>query len=204
MNKSISDFAALIESEHPQTGAILLFSLPPDDAGSVLKELSTGLALELAKRIYNTEDIALVITDKLFADLDIFELDAFRLKQNKNRLLLDVLARSGYLKQRDIIRELADTFSINLKYDDIRMIEDLEKVDGARLAEVLALLEKNDLTLALRAAEEKIKEKILNVVDKETADEIRSDLDWGGAVLLDDVAAACERIILFINNRNIA
>lgn|GEM_PF-3410610 len=61
-------------------------------------------------------------------------------------------------------------------------------------------VEQNDLTLALRVADDEIRGKIFRCIEKETVAEIRSDLDWAGSVKMDDVPVASEKIILLVNH----
>jgi flagellar motor switch protein FliG len=190
---------SFIDGNHPQAAALLIFSLSPETAGTILSELPVMTAVDLAERIYRTGEVDRESHGILLSRFEELCPDPARLEKERNDLLLEVLAACGYLRQRDILRELASTCSIYLKYGDVRMMEDLLKVDDAILGTIIPGIDQRDLTLALRVEDENLRIKLLSFLPDESVSDIRSDLEWGGAVPLEEVERACLVVIARVN-----
>lgn len=193
--QQLQKIISAIENEHPQAAALLLFSLPPETAGKVIAALPGALAVELAERIYRTGPVSPEILSRLSENFDFPHLDMNRIAGDRNSLILAALSCSGYLRQREVLFELAETFGITLDYDDMRTIEDMAALTKNEINTILDEFETATITRALRTTREEARQKILKSLAPETAAEIQSDLDWGGAVPLKEVAAAAEAIL---------
>lgn len=193
---------SLFENEHPQIAALLLIMLPSHIAGMILSQLPVSIALELAERMITTENIDTGALEKVASKLHHeFNIAVERLSINKNDVVIEILLHTEYMRRREIILDLRETKGIALSYPSVLIIEDITKLDCSLLCSVLSKIHIGEVLTILRIAPEEIKDKILSCYPEETAREIKSDLDWAGAVSIDTIAQTCQKVVTIINNK---
>lgn len=195
--KSLANF---LINEHPQTIAVILAHLEPEKKGEVLKRLPEALQAEAVLRMANLEyvDPALIV--------------------EINNVLKEELATMGTVEQAALggvqpVAEMLNVMDKNTETaimsrleekdpilaEEIRKLmfvfEDIVKIDDRGIQTLLKEIPNDRLLLALKTANEEIKEKIFKNLSQRAAQLLKEDLDSLGPAKLSDVEAAQQEIV---------
>jgi flagellar motor switch protein FliG len=195
--KSLANF---LVNEHPQTVAVILAHLEPEKKGEVLKRLPEALQAEVVLRMANLE----------YIDPDlILELD---------NVLRSELSMMGTVEQATLggtqpVAEMLNVMDKNteqaimsrieekdpLLAEEIRKLmfvfEDIIKIDDRGMQTLLKEVANDKLLLALKTANDDIKEKIFRNLSQRAANLLKEDLDTMGPARLSDVESAQQEIV---------
>jgi len=195
--RSIAD---VIRNEHPQIIAIVLSFLENDQAADVLTQFPEPVRIDVILRIATLEGIqpsALQelndIMEKQFAgNANVKSSSVGGVKTAANILnLLDSSMESEIMDGvKDIDGELAETIQeLMFVFDNLMDVED------RGIQSLLKEVSSEDLVVALKGADDNIKEKIFKNMSKRAADILRDDLEARGPVRLSDVETAQKAIV---------
>ncbi len=190
---------SLVRQEHPQTVALVLAHLPSTKAAGVLAGLPEGDQVDLTRRIAAMEridaevvrEVERVIDDRLAGRPEAPAagggLDA----------AADILHHAGYATEQAVLRGLADgrpslAHSIGRR---LFTFEDLGDLPAGWLQPAVMRLTADELALALRAAGDEVRRKVLTCLPSPTRREVRRQMDRLGPVRLRDVEAAQQRLV---------
>ena len=195
--RSIAD---VIRNEHPQIIAIVLSFLEHDQAAEVLTQFPEPVRVDVVLRIATLEGIqpsALQelndIMEKQFAgNTNVKSSSVGGVKTAANILnLLDSSMESEIIDGvKDVDGDLAETIE-----ELMFVFENLIEVDDRGIQSLLKEVSSDDLVVALKGADDAIKEKIFKNMSKRAADILRDDLESKGPVRLSDVEAAQKAIV---------
>jgi flagellar motor switch protein FliG len=190
----------ILSREYPQTCALVLSQLPYEQSAEVLLALPEDLRVDVIMRIARmekiSEDMLAELNRALERELSGFEGAtaaqemegvevAVQLFMHMDRAseaaLLDAVSEQDQ-EIADIIREQMFTF------------EDLLAVDDRGIQMVLRNIENQTLVLALKGANEQMKEKFLSNVSQRVRASLEEDLDTMGPVRLSEVESAQQSI----------
>ena len=73
--------------------------------------------------------------------------------------------------------------------------EDIEKLDNNAIREILKIVDKKDLILALKASPEELKQKFMGNMSQRAGEQFLEEMQFLGAVKVKDVEAAQRRIV---------
>jgi len=189
-----------IANEHPQTIALILCYLEPEDAAPVLGGLPPEVQVDVARRIANMDrtspevirEVERVIEQKVSA---VMTTEVAQSGGVKN--LVEVLNRVDRGTEKAIMENLED--SDPELADEVKRLmfvfEDVRILDDRAIQAVLGQSEKKDLALALKGVSEDVKEKLLKNMSKRAAASLQEDMDFMGPVRLKDVEDAQQRIV---------
>lgn len=192
--------ADMIRMEHPQIVAIVLSFLDPDQAAEVLALLPEKSQSEIVMRIATLDTVqpnALEeldqILEKQFSSSSAQQPAAMGGVKNAANIMnyLDPSIESRIIEQirksdaalGGTIQDLMFTFDNFLDLDDRSVQALLREVPGDRLV------------IALKGADEAVREKIFRNMSKRAAEMLREDLESKGPVRLSDVEAAQKEIL---------
>ncbi len=189
-----------LQDEHPQTIALVLAHLSSPIAATVLAALPEDLQEEVVYRVSSMEqtspdiirDVEVVLERKLAAVVRPEMTKVGGIKSVAE--LLNRVDRSteksifAKLSERD--PELANEVrGLMFVFDDIVMVTD------AGIQRTLKEIDNKDLSLALKAANEDVKNKIFSNMSSRAAEMISEDMEYMGPVRLRDVEASQSRIV---------
>ncbi|QTA38264.1 flagellar motor switch protein FliG [Thermosipho ferrireducens] len=189
-----------LQSEHPQTIALVLSFLDPPIAAQVLSSLPENVQTEVVKRIALLEraspDVVKEIEknlEKKFSGLGVQTMSqvggidtAAEIINNIDRATeRAIMEKLGYESP-----ELAEEIRRRLF-----VFEDLLKLDDRSVQLVLREVDTRDLAIALKGASEELKEKIFNNMSKRAAQLLKDELEFMGPVRVKDVEEAQQKII---------
>jgi len=197
VNKAV--LANYLKNEYPQTVAVVLSKIKPDHASRVLSILPENFSMECIMRMLRMEAVQKEILDHVERTLrsefmtnlartarrDSHELmaDIFNnLDRNtENRFMMALEERNRESAER--IKGLMFTF------------DDLGSVDGAGIQMLLRQVEKDQLALALKGANEEVRELFFANMSERAGKMMKEDMEAMGAVRLKDVDDAQAGIV---------
>ena len=192
-----------IQDEHPQTVALILSYLAPQQAAQVVSALPPEKQADVARRIAVMDrtspeiikEVEKVLESKLASLVNqdytiIGGVDA----------VVEILNTVDRGTERHIMETL-ETEDPELA-EEIRkkmfVFEDILLLDDRAIQRVLRDVENNDLSVALKNANEEVKNTIFNNVSKRLAVMIKEDMDFMGPVRMKDVEEAQQKIVNII------
>jgi flagellar motor switch protein FliG len=190
----------LIRLEHPQMIAIVLAYLEPDHAAEVLALLPSGIRSEVVVRIASLDGVQPVA---------LTELDDIIEKQFSGNGAAKTSTLGGPKAAADIMNALepshesavmeqikkSDEALAQLIEDLVFTFDDLGSLDDRSMQELLRQVPGDGLLLALKGAEDSLKEKIFKNMSQRAAEMLKDDLESKGPVRVADVEAAQKTIL---------
>lgn len=190
-----------IQGEHPQTIALILAFLQPEQAGTILTALPPEKQVDVTKRLALMEhtspevihEVERVLEAKLSAlagqdSTQVGEVEALvevlnQVDRATEKTILENLEEQEPELAEEIKRRLF-TFEDIVQLDDKAVMRVLREIDLTR-----------DLPMALKVASEEVKTKIFNNLSKRAVETLQEEMDYLGPVRLRDVEEAQQRIV---------
>lgn len=198
-----ADSAQLINflnKEHPQTIALILSHLNPEQTANALKELPEESRAEVAYRIATLGKISPQTLKQIERVVD--EMAGLTMSQSISKIggtksLATILNRTSVSMGKEILDSIEQkdpNVAIEIKrlmflFDDIIQIQDKD------IQKILREVDRKDLALALKIADEKLKFKMFANMSERAADLLKEELQYMGPVKLKEVESAQAKII---------
>lgn len=192
--------ADIVRNEHPQIVAIVLSYLDADQAADVLTQLPERMKSDVLMRIARLDGIQ---------PTALRELDEIMEKQFsgggnlKSSSVGGIKVAAGILNLMDSTEEQAIVAKIgeadqelSQKIQDLMFVfDDLAEVDDRSVQTLLREVATDTLSMALKGADPRIKDKILRNMSKRAAEMLVEDMEAKGPAKLSDVEAAQKEIL---------
>ena len=190
--------AEVIKNEHPQIVATILAHLPSQQAADVLRRFDAAVQADIALRVARLDEVP---------ESALQELDAIVERQTKEatslqdaRLggvkaaaeMINLLGASGQTAMIDAIKAQADQALGEQIKDALFVFDNLLKLDDRGMQAILREVQADVLSVALKGADEEIKEKIFKNMSKRAAEILRDDIAAKGPVRLQRGRAGAE------------
>ena len=194
--QQLSDF---IIHEHPQTIALILAHMDPTNAAETLNFFSDDLRAEIAIRMANLGDISPNVVKRVSTVLEnkLESLTSYKVEVGGIRAVAEVFNRLGQKAAKATIayiEQIDDQLAVAIK-EMMFTFEDIEKLDNNAIREILKIIDKKDLILALTASPEELKQKFLSNMSQRAGEQFLEEMQFLGAVKVKDVEAAQRRIV---------
>ncbi|MFZ1290309.1 MAG: flagellar motor switch protein FliG [Melioribacteraceae bacterium] len=189
-----------LNKEHPQTIALILSHLNPDQTAEALIELPEDIRTDVIYRIATLGKISPQTLTQIEKVVD--ELAGFSINQTMGQLggtksVANILNRINITMNKEIIAAIENkdedvAFEIKrlmFLFDDIIHLQDRD------IQRILKEVDRKDLALALKVAEERVQEKVFGNMSERAADLLKEELQFMGPVKLKEVEAAQGRIV---------
>lgn len=192
--------AEIIRYEHPQIIAIVMSFLDPDQAAEVLSEFQEDTRSDIIMRIATLDGIQPAALHELDQIMD----NQFSGTSNvKSATLGGVKAAADILNLVDgsieaHVMEQVETADQELAQeiqDNMFVFENLIDVDDRGFQALLREIASDQLLLALRGADDALREKIFKNMSQRAAEMLRDDLDAAPPARLSDVESAQKEIL---------
>lgn len=195
--RSVAD---IIRNEHPQIQAIVLSYLDPDQSAEVLTHFTEKVRLDVLMRIASLDTVQPSALQELN---DILE------KQFSGSAGSQTKQMGGYKTAAEImnnldssmegelmeaIKEIDEDMGTHIS-DLMFVFDNLKDVDDRGIQLLLREVSSDVLILALKGAEEDLKEKIFNNMSKRAAELLADDLEAKGPVRVSEVETAQKEIL---------
>ncbi|NLU12649.1 MAG: flagellar motor switch protein FliG [Gammaproteobacteria bacterium] len=192
--------ADVIRYEHPQIQAIVVAYLDPDQAGEVLSHFDHKVRLDIILRVSSLNTIQPAALKELNSILE----KQFSGNSNTSRTSMGGVKRAADIMNfldssiegplLDAIRELDQDLSGKIE-DLMFVFDNLADVDDRGIQSLMREVSSDVLVLALKGADEAIKEKIFKNMSKRAAELLRDDLEAKGPVRISEVESAQKEIL---------
>ena len=198
-----STVANMLRNEHPQVIAIVLSYFEPDQAAEVLKGIPERFHAEV---IYRLATLDAVQPRALFDLNDVIESAARDGRGGKLAAIggvktaAEIINMLGAGHSEEILDELSKEHEDVAQsiQDQMFTFEDIKGLDDRAIQTALAEIPNDVLVLALKAADNELREKFLNNMSKRQADIMRDDLENAPPAKLSEVEEAQRTIIQII------
>ncbi|WP_132014777.1 flagellar motor switch protein FliG [Hydrogenispora ethanolica] len=189
-----------IQNEHPQTIALVMAYLSPEQAGIILSALPPQQQVEVAKRIATMDrtspevirEIEVVLEKKLSS----FVMQDFSIAGGLESVVT-ILNRVDRGTEKTILETLAEE-NPDLA-DEIKrrmfVFEDIVMLDNRSVQRFLREVDTKDLSLALKTASDEVKDLVFRNMSKRAVEILKEDMNMLGPVRLRDVEDAQQRIV---------
>ncbi len=195
--RAVSD---LIRYEHPQIQAIVMAYLDPDQASEVLQQLDERVRLDIIMRISSIESIQPQALQELNNILErqfssSSSSSAAHLGGVKCTAdIMNFLDTSTESQLIESIKELDEDLAQEIQ-DLMFVFDNLVEVDDRGIQALLREVSSETLILALKGADDGVKEKVFANMSKRAAELLKDDLEARGPVKVSEVEAAQKEIL---------
>ncbi len=196
--------AELIRQEHPQIVSIVLAYLDPDQSAEILAQFPEWLRADVIMRIATLDGIQ---------PHALHELDEVIEKQFAGKTGALKTSVIGGIKTASNILNFLDASQENALIEHIRKVDenlgtkiqdlmfvfaDLADIDDRGMQEVLRAVPGERLLLALKGADDGLKEKIFKNMSQRAAEMLKDDLESRGPVRLSEVEGAQKEVLAIV------
>ena len=195
-----SQILNFIQDEHPQTIALILSYLNPNQAALIISALPPDRQSDVAKRI--------ALMDRTSPDV-IKEVEKVLESKLSSLVNQDYTIIGGVDAVVDILntvdrsteKHIMETLEIDEPElaDEIRkkmfVFEDILLLDNRAIQRVLRDVDNSDLAIALKGSNEEVQNVIFDNLSKRLAVMIKEDMDFMGPVRMKDVEEAQQKIV---------
>lgn len=196
--RSVSD---MIRNEHPQIQAIVIAYLEADQSAEILTYFPEKVRLDIMMRVASLDTVQPSALQELN---DILE------KQFSGNAASQTKAMGGYKVAAEIMNNLDGSIEAELmegikeidedmgnQIQDLMFVFDnLKEVDDRGIQSLLREVSSDVLVVALKGADDELKEKIFKNMSKRAAELLRDDLETKPPMRLADVEAAQKEILI--------
>lgn len=200
-NADPNELFSFLEDEHPQTIALVLTHLKPEQASLIVKQLQTNLRAEVVKRIAlmdrTTPDIIAEVETILETKVSSVARSQEYAASGGIDATVKILNQVDRGTERAILEVLEDENPELV--DEIRRklftFEDVISLEDRAIQRVLREVDSKKLALALKTANDDLKEKIFANMSQRAGEMLREDMEFLGPVRLKDVEQAQQEIV---------
>ncbi len=198
-----SQLLNFIQDEHPQTIALILSYLSPQQASQILSSLTPDRQADVAKRI--------ALMDRTSPDVikeveKVLESKLASLVNQDYTIIggVDAVVEILNTVDRGTEKHIMENLEIEEPElaDEIRkkmfVFEDILLLDDRAIQRVLRDVDNGDLAMALKSANEQVQNAIFNNLSKRLAVMIKEDMEFMGPVRMKDVEEAQQKIVNII------
>ncbi len=189
-----------IQNEHPQTIALILAYLRPEQAAIILSSLSLEKQADVAARIATMDstspeiikEVERILENKLASMVTSDFTSAGGIET-----IVDILLSVDRGTEKHIMESLEmrdDELAEEIK-KRMFVFEDIVKLDNRSVQRFLREVDNNDLALALKSTSEEVANVIFSNMSKRLQEMIKEDMEFMGPVRLRDVEEAQQRIV---------
>ncbi len=194
-----------LESEHPQTIAVVLAHLDARRGSTVIDSLSEERRVDAIRRLAAmrqfSPEMAQRVAMILHRRLENMG-DTGRKAYSGFKAVADLLNRMESEQTKKILEEIeaADvTMALNIR-NLMFTFEDLVTIPPASIREIVAAADKRQLALALRGAQEDLRAHVFAAMSSRAADMLKEDMEVMGPVRAREVAGAQREILALARN----
>lgn len=191
--------APFISHEHPQTIALILSQLDSDQAAGILAQLPEMTQAEVAYRIATMENITPNVLKQIEESLEANLRDILGGNQDVGgpKVVADILNLTGGSVEKNVLDRLdaQDPEVAEFVRNQMFVFEDIQKLTDREIQTVLREVEQKDLVIALKAASDEVKDKLLGNMSERIRGFIEEEMDFAGPMRLSEVEEVQLRIV---------
>lgn len=198
----LSDF---LYDEHPQTTALILSQLSAKQTAAVLSDFPVDLRADIAHRIATLGKVSADTLTEITNVVQDFLKNGKSLpagSRGGKRSLAEILKNSSSAFSKDLLAAMErkdPAIASDLKAS-LFFFEDIVNLDNHDIRIMLREINRKDLAMALRLADEPLKEKIFANMSERASKMMRREIEMLGPVKLKTIEKAQEKIVSVIRN----
>ena len=198
-NVAPEQVAPFISHEHPQTIGLILSQLDPAQGAGILAQLPERIQSDVAYRIATMENITPATLKEIEEALEASLRDILGGNQDVGgpKVVADILNLTGSSVEKNVLDqmdaqdpEVAESVR-NLMFT----FADISKLTDRELQVLLREVDQKDLVVALKTAEEELKDKILGNMSERVRTFITEEMEFLGPMRLSEVEEVQLRIV---------
>jgi len=193
-----------IQNEHPQTIALIMAYLQPDQSAIILSALPPDVQSDVARRVATMDrtspEVLREVEKVLERKLSSLMTQDFA-SAGGVEALVEVLNRVDRSTEKTIIEslEMQDPELAEEIKRRMFVFEDIVLLDNRSVQRALREVDlSRDLPMALKVASDEVKEKIFQNMSKRAVENLKENMDYLGPVRLRDVEEAQQKIVNII------
>jgi flagellar motor switch protein FliG len=189
-----------ILSEHPQTIALILAHLKPQQAAQLANSLPEELRIEVITRMANLDEISPEVISRISAVIDQ-RIKSLGSRSHESyggvRAVAELLNRLDRSLSQMVLESIeAESPDLAVSIRNLMFVfDDLLHVEDSALREIIQRADKKALTVALKGASEDIRQRFLQNMSKRAGQMIKEEMEVLGAVRLREVEKAQQEIV---------
>jgi flagellar motor switch protein FliG len=192
-----------IQSEQPQTIALVLAHLNSSQAAALLSSLPTPLRADVVMRMANLEQISPDVINKITTILEqkLRSLGDFsRESYGGIRAVAELINRMDTKAAGAILEKVeGDNPSLALSIRNLMFVfDDVMLIDDAGMREILQRVDKKALTIALKGTGEELRTQFYRNMSTRAVEMMKEDMDVLGPVKVKDVETSQQQIVSVI------
>lgn len=189
-----------VRNEHPQTIALILTQLGPQNASSVMTELPAELQSDVALRIATMERISPEVLKQIEQVLERQFDTAAQGEVSVSggaKQIAEILNLMDAATEKRILQTVeAEDPELATEIKNLMFVfEDIVLLDDRSIQRVLKEVQTRELSIALKAASDELKQKIFSNVSERVVAMIQEEMEFMGPMRLSDVEAAQQQIV---------
>jgi flagellar motor switch protein FliG len=193
--------ADLVRNEHPQIVAIVLAYLDPDQAAEVLALLPERMRSDVLMRIARLDGIQPSALRELDEIMEKQFSGSNNLKSSSVgglKVAANILNLMDTAVETQIIARIGESDAdLSTRIQDLMFVfDDLVDIDDRGMQALLREVNSEQLALALKAADSRLREKILKNMSKRAAEMLVEDMESRGPVRVADVQTAQKDVLV--------
>jgi flagellar motor switch protein FliG len=198
-NVAPDQIAPFISNEHPQTIGLVLSQLDPGQAAGILSQLPERMQQDVAFRIATMENITPNVIKEIEESLEQSLRDILGGNQDVGgpKVVADMLNLTGSSVEKNVLDAMdrqgppvaESVRNLMFVFDDIHKLSDRE------IQVLLKEVDQKDLVVALKAATEVLKDKILGNLSEKVRTFITEEMEFLGPMRLSEVEEVQLRIV---------
>ncbi|MGD0100596.1 MAG: flagellar motor switch protein FliG [Acidobacteriota bacterium] len=192
-----------IQSEQPQTIALVLAHLNSSQAAALLSSLPGSLRAEVVMRMANLEQISPDVISKITSILEqkMRSLGDFsRESYGGIRAVAELINRMETKSAVEILEKIeGDNPALALSIRNLMFVfDDVLLIDDQGMREILQRVDKKALTIALKGTSEELRNQFFRNMSSRAVEMMREDMDVLGPIKVREVETAQQQIVSVI------
>lgn len=196
----LHQIVSALQDEHPQIITVTLMCTDSEQSAQILKLLPKAVRKEVITRMTHNNPVSQYAMNVLsnYLEEQFTKTEKFKLLTSDGiNLAANIISQLDIESENEIMSSISEeNQEINEKLQDkLFPFEKLAQLDGRSLQKFLSELNNDDLVLALKGADDNLKESFFKNMSSKSADMLKEDIESKGPVKLSDVLEAQRRII---------
>ena len=196
-----SDLHRILIDEHPQTAAVVMSNLEPQQASATLALFEQDLQTEIVRRMAGTaqtdEAILVKVGETIRGKTETRSERRVTPEESRYKKVADVINLLGKDAENRIMTSLAeDAPEMASRLKEMMLVfEDLVSVSDADMRKVLMAVDTQVLAMALKTASEELKKKISSNLSRRAQEMVNEEIEMLGPKPLSQVKGAQQQIL---------
>ena len=198
-NAAPDQIVPFISLEHPQSIALILSQLEANQASGILAQLPETIQSDVAYRIATMENITPNVLKEIEESLEATLRDMLGGNQDVGgpKVVADILNLTGSSVEKNVLDQMdAQDPDVAESVRNLMFVfNDIIKLTDREIQILMREVDQKDLVIALKAATDELKDKILGNMSDRVRSFITEEMEFGGPMRLSEVEEVQLRIV---------